>query len=255
MMHGQEPQQPQSPRRALLVEGGGPNQLIARRFLARLGYQVEVADAQDALRRADAAGLDLVMADIRRFERDGLLEVQRLRERGKPELVVLALGSPPSAAQLRSWKAAGVDGQLDRPLDLEGLQRELARCERARQALPPQAAPALDVSALLEEVGGDRTLLFELAALFEEQAALRVQELGAAVAQADAEAIDHCAHALKSMIGLWQRGAAYELAASLERIGRERRLEDSAHAYQHLSEALGQLLQNVHTLVHTGEHG
>jgi CheY-like chemotaxis protein len=235
--------------------------LIARRLLGRLGYEVHaLKDPSAVLPALCGADFDLWLLDLKLEELADLHAVADLRARVAPEAILIALGAARTASELRAWKAAGIDGQLDRPLDLQGLQRELARCRgartrRAAKAAQAHAVPsALDVDALLEEVDGDRTLLANLAALFEEQARARMRELADAVGQSDGERVDHAAHALKSMIGLWQRGASYELAADLERMGRERTLDSAAQMLAHLSEALGELQGHIHELLRAGDH-
>jgi hypothetical protein len=118
----------------------------------------------------------------------------------------------------------------------------------------PAAQPEpLDCRALLAEVGGDFELLASLAALFDEQAALQMTELRGAIECGDANRLNQAAHALKSMIGIWRQGGAYELAAHLEEMGREAIIEGAALDGQRLDQALRQLQRQIGALLATKE--
>jgi HPt (histidine-containing phosphotransfer) domain-containing protein len=86
-------------------------------------------------------------------------------------------------------------------------------------------APA-DYTHALTWLGGDRDLLMELTAMFLADYPRRMKVLEQAIADGDANAIEHTAHTIKgSVAGLGARSAQC-LAGQLELLGKEERLPD-----------------------------
>jgi len=115
----------------LLVEDNLINQEVAGSFLAKTGVRVLVANnGQEALACMQAEPIDLVLMDLQMPVMDGFEATRRLRqreqERGVKRVPIIAL----SAAVMDSDRAqaieAGVDGQLDKPLDDRALYRLMA---------------------------------------------------------------------------------------------------------------------------------
>lgn len=242
---------------ALLVDDSGGAALVGRRLLDRLGYSVVVAaDADAALACSAHTAFELLVIDPKLPGLDDLRVARELRARAAPQAVMLALGAPPTAERLNAWRAAGIDGRLDRPLDLAALQRELQRCRQARVAHRISAAEAsaagLDAAALFEEVDGDLQLLANLAELFAQQAEQRMAALCRAVDASDHAVLEHEAHALKSMIGLWQRGPAHAAAAALEQLGHQRSAHGATAERDRLRLSLQALQQQIAALLRSG---
>lgn len=90
----------------------------------------------------------------------------------------------------------------------------------------PTTEDALDLSALLDRVGGNREFLRSLAAPFREESAKLVQGLRDAAARGDRPALASTAHTLKGMMMNFDARAAAEVARRLEWIASEGGLSD-----------------------------
>src|SRR5690348_4874630 len=82
----------------------------------------------------------------------------------------------------------------------------------------PTTDGALDLSALLDRVGGNREFLRSLAAPFREESAKLLQGLRDAAARGDRPVLASTAHTLKGMMMNFDARSATEVARRLERI-------------------------------------
>jgi CheY-like chemotaxis protein len=115
--------------RVLVAEDNAVNQRVARRFLERLGCQVDVVDdgaqAVEAVERHD---YDLVLMDMQMPNVDGLEATQRIRARHQPRRVpIVALTADAMVGTLERCLAAGMDDYLSKPLDAKQLEAVLDR--------------------------------------------------------------------------------------------------------------------------------
>lgn len=83
----------------------------------------------------------------------------------------------------------------------------------------------------LERLGGDEALLQELCQIFLEESPKVLQKLGAAIRQADAEAVMRAAHSLKGELGYLGAEGAQRVARELEDMGHDKKLEGAAEAF------------------------
>ncbi len=128
----QTPLRDPGPLRVLLVEDERVNRLAARRLLERLGHSVtEAQDGLTALERLADGRFDVVLMDIQMPGMDGLAATRILREdpvlQRRGRVPVVALTAHVLAEDREQALAAGMDGYLAKPLELEDLRRELAR--------------------------------------------------------------------------------------------------------------------------------
>jgi two-component system, sensor histidine kinase and response regulator len=223
----------------LLVEDNELNLAVTMHTLTRSGHQVTVArNGRLALEMTGVKTYDLVLMDVQMPEMNGLQASQLIRTREQAavagaRLLILAMTAREAQGDAVTCLAAGMDGYLAKPLRISAMWAEIDRVrgtERpADPASPPTLDPALDLRALLEETGADRVLLARLVAIYREetpavlarlQRALSALEVG--VDDDASEELNQAAHALKSMLGHWQRrGRAFDAAGRLEEIGRQ----------------------------------
>jgi CheY-like chemotaxis protein/nitrogen-specific signal transduction histidine kinase len=134
--------------RVLLVEDNAVNMMIAAAMLERWSVVVTQAgdgqQALDAVARADAAGLpfDAVLMDVQMPVMSGHEAARRLRARqGAKRLPIIALTAAALVAERDQALAAGMDAFLTKPIDIDQLQRTLARAVAGREAVPSVAGP------------------------------------------------------------------------------------------------------------------
>jgi CheY-like chemotaxis protein len=115
--------------RVLVAEDNAVNQRVARRFLERLGCEVDVVDdgaqAVEATQRRD---YDLVLMDMQMPNMDGLEATHLIRGRQQPRRVpIVALTADAMVGTLERCLAAGMDDYLTKPLEAKRLEEVLDR--------------------------------------------------------------------------------------------------------------------------------
>jgi HPt (histidine-containing phosphotransfer) domain-containing protein len=107
------------------------------------------------------------------------------------------------------------------------------------------ARAIFDADAFERQTGGDASLRSEIIRMFIEDCPVRVEEIRAAVARGDADALVSCAHALKGSAAYLSASIVRGHAADLERLGRERNLTAAPALVAQLDAAVAQLLPEL----------
>lgn len=87
------------------------------------------------------------------------------------------------------------------------------------------AEPPVDLAFLMEALDGDEEAIRDLAATLLADSPPRLDELRGALTARDGRRVERAAHALKSALAAFGAEDARRLAAALEAIGRENRLD------------------------------
>jgi CheY-like chemotaxis protein len=122
------------PLRILVVDDNEINQVVACKFLQKLGCEVEVARTGcEAVEAVTRTAYDAVLMDCEMPEMDGYeatREVRR-REEGTPNhLPILALTGHASDEEVQKCRQAGMDRVMTKPVTVSALRanlRELLR--------------------------------------------------------------------------------------------------------------------------------
>ena len=237
----------------LLVEDNPVNQGVARSMLRKLGLAMRLAcngaEAVEAVREFD---FDLILMDCHMPVMDGYAATAAIRALPKGRgaaLPIVALTANAMQGDAQRCLDAGMNAFLAKPYTLASLRGMLAQWLPAVGAAPPLPVaplpvataaaaaprgaappdPAIDAAVLatlreLDEDGG-LGLAHELFVSFLDGADAGIAAVESALARADAPALAHAAHALKSSAG---NVGAIALAAcyrELERCAREARLD------------------------------
>ena len=116
--------------RILLVEDVVTNQLIARKLLEKLGYKVDVTNnGVKAIEAVQIKRYDMVLMDVRMPEMDGLTATRKIRdlEGDHRQLPIVAMTANAFDEDIRECYAAGMDGFLAKPINLDKLKETLAQ--------------------------------------------------------------------------------------------------------------------------------
>jgi HPt (histidine-containing phosphotransfer) domain-containing protein len=103
-------------------------------------------------------------------------------------------------------------------------------------------APPIDVAAVLEQIGGDRALLVEMAEIFVAEYPDRMASLRDAVRSSRAADIEFAAHALRSAVQFFGAEPAAALAHELEARAREGDVAGSTALLARLDREMDRLL-------------
>ncbi len=120
----------------LLAEDNPLNQKVLEKFLEHFRYtQTCVDNGNEAVRAASATPFDLILMDIQLPEKDGvtaareildLWEKRKLPGASKPIILAVTANAMPGDEQ--TYRDAGMDGYVPKPLKIAQLKQEISRC-------------------------------------------------------------------------------------------------------------------------------
>ncbi len=115
-----------SPKRILLVEDNLNNQLVIKRTLEKLGYEVAVANnGEEGLAQFKVLEVDCVIMDIQMPIMDGIEATRQIRHLDKPYIPVIALTANSQKEIEDACFAAGMDSFLTKPISRQAIQSTL----------------------------------------------------------------------------------------------------------------------------------
>jgi two-component system cell cycle response regulator DivK len=114
--------------RLLIVDDNAQNLKLARVLLAGEGYEVRTAiDAEEAVRVLESFSPALILMDLQLPGMDGLELTRRLKVDPKHRhIIIIALTAYAMKGDEERARAAGCDGYVAKPIDVEQLPRTLA---------------------------------------------------------------------------------------------------------------------------------
>ncbi len=115
--------------RILYIEDNLENRTLVKRVLEAEGYTVlEASNARAGLAQALANHPDLILMDINLPEVDGYTTTARLKATpGLEGVKVVALTANVMKGDREKTLAAGCDGYIQKPIDVDQLPRQIAR--------------------------------------------------------------------------------------------------------------------------------
>jgi two-component system, cell cycle response regulator DivK len=115
--------------RVLIVEDNEKNMKLVRDILQAIGYSpLEASSGEAALVLAAESAPALVLMDIQLPDLDGAEALQRLRsDERTAEIPVLALTAQAMQGDRERFLAAGFDGYLSKPVDVDELIETVRR--------------------------------------------------------------------------------------------------------------------------------
>ena len=141
-----------------------------------------------------------------------------------------------------------MDGYLSKPVHAPDLVEALIHHTGNADPAPPRAIqpvadddPVFKRDKALFNLGHDTDLLEQLIIMYAEDEPRLVQDIEAALAAGDPEALSNAAHALKGAVSNFCAPRARASAERLEHLGRDRQLGDAPAALAMLHQELGAL--------------
>jgi len=122
--------------RVLIVEDNEKNMKLVRDILLAMGYSpLEATSGEEALALAVESAPALVLMDIQLPDLDGAAALQRLRSDERTAgIPVLALTAQAMQGDRERFLAAGFDGYLSKPVDVDELTATVQRyCDGGRE--------------------------------------------------------------------------------------------------------------------------
>jgi CheY-like chemotaxis protein len=185
----------------LLVEDNFVNQKVAVRFLERLGCTVDVAgNGAEGVTACQQRHFDIVLMDLQMPVMDGMTATRKIREwETAGRMPIIALTANAMTGDRELCEAAGMDGYLTKPIEVERLRNILAKFGLAREdaGAADDRGPPVDLSAFHGITDGDSEFAQELIATFIASGEQQLAEITAAVSQCNRAALARAAHKLK----------------------------------------------------------
>jgi two-component system sensor histidine kinase/response regulator len=213
----------------LLVEDNFVNQKVAVRFLERLGCTVEVAsNGAEGVAACQERQFDIVLMDLQMPVMDGMTATRKIRDwETSRHTPIIALTANAMTGDRELCEAAGMDGYLTKPIEVERLRSVLAKyglekpdaaiADGVAAAMPDQGSTApVDLREFHSLTEGDQLFAQELVAAFIASGEQQLDEMAAAVAQNDRAALAKAAHKFKGACANMHAKALKSLAERME---------------------------------------
>ena len=242
----------------LVAEDEQVNQLVATRIFEKLGHQATVvSNGREAFVAFQAGKFDLIAMDVQMPEMDGLDATSAIRAWEKTagtHTPIIAMTAHAMKGDRERCLAAGMDGYTSKPIRIGELEHAIAQLiSPPNSAKVPvseadQADGAIDHTALLAGVDGNRRVLRELVRLFLADCPRRLAEIKEAIRRGDAGALGRAAHALKGSVGNFAAKNAFAAAQRLEIMSRDIDLDNVGKACVTLESELALLSEELRKL-------
>jgi PAS domain S-box-containing protein len=241
-----------------VAEDNQVNQLVATRIFEKLGHQATVvSNGREAFAAYQAGKFDLIAMDVQMPEMDGLDATSAIRAWEKTagtHTPIIAMTAHAMKGDRERCLAAGMDGYTSKPIRIGELEHAIAQLiSPPNSAKVPvseadQADGAIDHTALLAGVDGNRRVLRELVRLFLADCPRRLAEIKEAIRRGDAGALGRAAHTLKGSVGNFAAKSAFAAAQRLEIMSGDIDLENVDKACVTLESELALLSEELRKL-------
>jgi CheY-like chemotaxis protein len=235
------------PMRVLLAEDNAVNQRVAVLLLEKHGHCVTVAnDGREAIDALRCASFDLVLMDVQMPTIDGLDATRQVRQleqsTGSARVPIIAMTAHAMSGDRQRCLAAGMDGYVAKPIRADELFEQMWSVMRppanlddradaeAASTVSDEAASAeveVDWNRALAAMGGDESILREVADAFVTEAPTMLRALCDSLEKRDAVRFRQAAHTLKGAIGYFSKDRAYPIALDLEALGCASKLDEA----------------------------
>jgi CheY-like chemotaxis protein len=114
----------------LVAEDNEVNQIVISAMLAQLGHTCDVAgDGIEAVARVKSGTYDLVLMDIQMPNLDGMAATRQIRAIGGVVgcIPIVALTANAMVQERAAYLAAGMEGHVSKPIDVNELVRVMTR--------------------------------------------------------------------------------------------------------------------------------
>ncbi|QDU62000.1 Signal transduction histidine-protein kinase BarA [Planctomycetes bacterium Pan216] len=250
------------PLSILVAEDTKANQIVVQRTLERRGHDVAIAvNGRDAIDRWKDGSYDVVLMDVQMPALDGLqatVAIRSLEEGGQlPPTPIIAMTAHAMRGDRQRCLDVGMDDYIAKPIDVRQLVDVVERHASPSDSGEGDPAPPEDVAthslihfdAALDRMGGDESLLKEMAQIFLEDADEHLTTLRNAIEENDLSTAERSAHSLKGLSANFEANGVVDLAYAIEKQAFNGESEGLAKRQEQLRELIGQLQEELRTLL------
>ena len=196
-------------------------------LLTKFGHGIEVAqNGLEAVEKWHAGRYDLILMDVDMPVLNGYAATEQIRqsEQSNPEQHIPIIGLTAHVVEGTREKclAAGMDGYLSKPINIEALWRELNKLGQAiRTDEPPAptinyALAVADFNKTRRNVDDDRAIFEKIVELFLTENPLHIQKIKQAATQNSTDQIRTSSHTLRGMLGIFAAEKSMKIAKEIE---------------------------------------
>jgi len=157
---------------------------------------------------------------------NGYEATERIRELEKSKgqhITIVAMTAHAMQGAREECLRHGMDGYLSKPINTEALWSELDNIGQgvsieAEKAAPQQKGVVADFKRALKAMDDSTELFNEIVRLFLEDAPQHMQKIKEALANDDSKTVNHSAHTLKGMAGIFMAERLVQTAQRVEKI-------------------------------------
>ena len=216
--------------RILLVEDNEINQIVAEDLLTSMGLIVDIANnGKEGVKRALAQSFDLIFMDIQMPIMDGFTATQHIRTVSSLQTIpIVAMTAHAMEGDLEKSLAAGMNGHLTKPIDMDKLVMVLNHwfgdqhngnvnaVPRIENTDLPAFLPPFDLVAALAICNQNATLLHKLLLNFKVNYSDTANELTRLIEEKSFKQAKHLAHSMNGIAGTLGAHELKNAAAALE---------------------------------------
>jgi len=242
--------------RLLVAEDNPVNQRLLSIALTRAGHSVDFANnGEEAVTAAAGARYDAILMDVEMPLLDGLQAtalIRRAEAPAAPRTPIVAMTAHSGSDFRHACFEVGMDAFLSKPVRLREMLRTIEVLVLGAQSddpdgsgepVPNENSPMkeLDYNAALDRVGGDASLLGELAGLFLEEYPQLLDGVRQGLASGDTHSAYSAAHQLKGLLAQFGGEAARLKALAVESAAKAGDLSAALAAFPDLESIMTRL--------------
>jgi PAS domain S-box-containing protein len=258
----------------LLAEDNPVNQKVASTILSKAGYQVDIADnGRIALEKLEKKKYNIVLMDIQMPEMDGHETTREIRKReegtGRHQIII-AMTAHTLKGDKEKCLASGMDDYISKPIEPQsmlnkisdwiksifkvqnGQQKDTAAAERPGPRNDADKAKEddcpVDMKSAMQRFADDRDFYKEMVNEFLSYVHDQIKALEEAAAAGNAEEIQKNGHSIKGAAGNLSAVKVQSLALTIERMGRDEKIEDVSPAIEELRSEIATLAEFAESL-------
>ncbi|MEI7843690.1 MAG: ABC transporter substrate binding protein [Gallionellaceae bacterium] len=253
-------------KRILVAEDNRINQMVVKEFLKLAGVEVDIANhGGEALVMLKDKTYDAILMDVHMPEMGGLEATEKIRQQAQfSSLPIIALTAGVTQEERDNCKRCGMNDFVTKPVNPEELigvlchwigkeikltsqelKAEPIQPSQPNEVLPTSARlvekaasgsisltslPGFNLSNVLEMLGGDEAVAYELLSLFREDIGTILFEIEDYVKQNNLPQAGLVAHRIKGTAGNLGASALRVVAGSLEMSFKQNRFDEEAYA-------------------------
>lgn len=209
----------------LLAEDNRVNQALVIGLLEKFGHRITIAEnGRIAIEKWQAGQYDLILMDVDMPVLNGYAASTEIRALELPgqRIPIIGLTADVMQGSREKCLASGMDGYLSKPINTAALWQELDKISEQRSA-PTEAIETgrfavVDFNKARKMVEDDQELFEKIVHLFLVETAMQMQRIDQALATGNADALRSCAHALRSVVGIFAADRTVQATLRVEQM-------------------------------------